>query len=177
MDVKSFFTSCSDVLQRRYEALRAHYVDGYSLKQVAEMFGFSIHYLKKLRSESAQTIKRGQNPFFVQRKPGPKRRFTKQEAIQDIIALRKQNHSISDIQAFLCAKGEKLSLSCIDNLLKDEGFAPLYRRTRQERSDTLLPKTLTPPASETLILSSDEFYSEKGAAPLIFLPLNDSSLG
>jgi transposase len=171
MDIKSFFITTPNLYQKQYEALRAHYVDGLSLKDVNQAFGFTVSYLKKLRSESAQAIRAGQNPFFIQRRSGPKGRSTKKDVIQDIINLRKQNHSIKDIQAILCAKGLKLSLSCIDNILKDEGFAPLYRRTRQERNETALPGTLISPEAVPLKFEAEEFYTEKGAGPLIFLPL------
>jgi hypothetical protein len=171
MDMKSFFTAISDPYQKQYEALRAHYVDGQSLKDVHRAFGFSVSYLKKLRYECSRAIQQGRNPFFIQRKPGPKTRFTKTGVIQDVINLRKRNFSIKDIQAALCAQNHKISLSCIDNILKDEGFAPLYRRTRQERHDIELPKTLTPPESVPLKRKSEEFHTEKGAGPLIFLPL------
>lgn len=171
MDIKSFFKDIPNICQRQYEALKAHYRDGCSLKEVSENFGFSISYLKKMRFEAAQSIKHGSNPFFIQRTRGPKSRFTKNEVIENVIALRKQNHSISDIHSILCAKGEKLSLSCIDNILKDEGFAPLYRRTRQERKETSVPKALIPPEAVELDFSPEEFYTERGAGPLIFLPL------
>lgn len=171
MDMKSFFTTTPNLYQRQYEALRAHYVDGLSLKEVNKIFGFSVSYLKKLRSESAQDVREGRTPFFIRCKPGPKGRSTKKDVIQDVINLRKQNHSIKDIQAVLCGRGDKLSLSCIDNILKDEGFAPLNRRTRRERNETMLPRALTPPEAVPLKLKSEEFHTEKGAGPLIFLPL------
>lgn len=171
MDIRTFFTTQPDPYQKQYEALRAHYVDGLTLKEVNQAFGFSVSYLKKLRFESAQAVKEGRNPFFIQRKPGPKGRSTNDDLTHNVINLRKQNHSIKDIQAVLCSQGHKLSLSCIDNILKDEGFAPLYRRTRQERNETALPKTLISPETVSVKLVSEEFYTEKGAGPLVFLPL------
>jgi transposase len=171
MDVSSFFTTPLNAAQKQYEAMRAHYVDGLPLKEIQKAFGFSVPYLKKLRSLSSKAIREGLNPFFVQRKPGPKDRFTEKSTIQNVVALRKKNHSINDIQSILWARGKKLSLSCIDHILKDEGFDPLPRRTRQERRETTVPETLTPPETKTLELKSEEFYTEKGAGPLVFLPL------
>ncbi len=171
MNMKSFFTSTQDPYQRQYEALRAHYLDGLSLQEVNEKFGYTVRYLKKLRFECAQAVRKGENPFFIQRKSGPKGRFTEEDILQSVINLRKLNHSIKDIQAVLCAQGKKISLSCIDSILKDEGFAPLYRRTRQERNETGLPKAIAIPETVSLDLEPEEFYTEKGAGPLIFLPL------
>lgn len=171
MNVQSFFTNPPNAVQKQYEALRAHYVDGHPLKEIEKTFGFSINYLKKLRSQTAKAIREGNNPFFIQRKPGPKNRFTETSIVQSVVSLRKKNHSINDIQSILCARGKKLSLSCIDLILKDEGFDLLPRRTRQEQRETAIPDTLTPPETKTLKLKSEEFYTEKGAGPLLFLPL------
>lgn len=171
MDMKKFFESPLNPLHKQYEALRAYYLEGKSRKTVLSTFGISSSYFKKICYEHSQAIRSGENPFFAKRRPGPKSRFTAQHTIQDVIALRKKNHSIADIQAILCAKGQKLSLSCIHNLLKDEGFAPLPRRTRQERMETLVPKTLESPTAQVLEFNDEHFHSEKGAGPLVFLPL------
>jgi hypothetical protein len=171
MDIESFFKAPSNPRQKQYEALRAYYLEKIPLEKVLRAFGFTLSYFKKLCRESMQAIANGQNPFFMNRKPGPKTRFTHQDTIHHIVDLRKKNYSIADIQAILCAKEKKLSLSCINNLLKDEGFAPLPRRTRQERRKTVLPETLTAPTTETLSLSNEEFSSERGAGSLVFLPL------
>lgn len=99
MDIRSFFANYLNASQKQYEALRAHYVDGRSLKEVQKAFGFSIPYLKKLRLLSAKAIRDGGDPFFIQRKPGPKNRFTEKSTIQNVVSLRKKNHSINDIQS------------------------------------------------------------------------------
>jgi hypothetical protein len=171
MDTKTYFKKPSYPLHKQYEALRAHFLDEMPLQEVLESFGLAHSYFKKLCFMFQRAVRNGENPFFELKKSGPKARFTPQETIKSVVDLRKQNHSIIDTQAILNSKGVKLSLSCINNILKEEGFAPLPRRTRRERQDTNLPKTLAAPVAETLSMEDDEFVTEKGAGPLVFLPI------
>ena len=78
--------------------------------------------------------------------------------IQRIVMLRKQNYAITDIQACLQADNENLSLNAIDQILKDEGFAPLLKRTRQERLSIQWPQKLEAPRSQPYKLTN-EVYS------------------
>ena len=87
--------------QRNYEALKAFYRDGISAKEIAEKFGLSPKYFKKIRHQFRQDLKKGVNPFFEKRKPGPKKRFTDTRTIELIVSLRKRNYSITDIKVRL----------------------------------------------------------------------------
>ena len=118
-----------------------------------------------------QSLKEKNNLFFKSDKRGPKKRFTDSQVIEEIVALRKQNHSIVDIKTILEAKDKKISLEAIDSILKEEGFAPLSKRTRQERLAVKIPPKVEAPQSVSLELKNEEFTTEKGAAPLLFLPL------
>lgn len=140
MDAKSFFSNPKIPIQRQYEALKAFYVDALSAKDAAKKFKFSPSYFKKLRVTFAKQLRSGKNQFFSKAKTGPKRRQTDAKTIDRITALRKQNHSIRDIQAFLCAENVSISLDTIDKILKADGFAPLPKRTRQERLSSQLPQ-------------------------------------
>ena len=125
MDTKAYFINPASPTQRRYEALRAFYADDLSAAEVAEKFTISLSYFKKLRFEFAKDLKEGANTFFPNKKTGPKERSTNSEIIQNIIALRKRNLSITDIKVILDAEGTIVSLDTIDKILKAEGFAPL----------------------------------------------------
>jgi hypothetical protein len=173
MNMNQFFERPSNTLQRQYEAIRAFFVDKEPLSSILKRFDFTEGYFKKLRFETQKSLRNGVNPFFPVKKPGPKGRFTQQDIISRVVELRKTNHSINDIQAILHAQNTKVSLSCINNILKDEGFASLPRRTQQERHDTRPPDTLPAPIAHALSFTEDEFVTEKGAGPLIFLPLLD----
>ena len=171
MDPKTFFLTPTCALHKQYEALKAFYIEELSAENTAAKFGFTPAYFKKIRYEFTNKLKAGLNPFFPEKKPGPKRRFTSDETVTKIIALRKQNHSILDIKSLLAAEGIVLSLDTIDKILKAEGFAPLPKRTRLDRLRVQLPDTLQAPECVSLQLMDEEFTTEKGAGPLIFLPL------
>jgi hypothetical protein len=171
MEPVDYFLNPEVPLQKHYEALRTFYVEKYTANKVAELFRLSPSYFKKLRFNFCSLIRKGQNPFFQEKKRGPKNRFTKTAVIEEIIVLRKQNYSILDIKAVLDSKDKKVSLDTIDNILKKEGFKRLPRRTRIEKISTTIPSKIIPPICRPLILIDQSFSTEKGAGPLIFLPL------
>jgi len=171
MEPKNFFLNPDSPAQRQYEALRYFYVEGNCASKTASKFNFSYTYFKKLRYEFNKSIKEEKNPFFQKKKTGPKKRFTDNKTIEQIVCLRKQNHSIQDIKTILEAKDQCISLDTIDKILKSEGFASLPKRTRMERLSAKIPAKVKPPQCLPLEVSNEEFSTEKGVAPLIFLPL------
>jgi hypothetical protein len=171
MDIKSFFSNPKLPIQRQYEALKAFYADGLPAKDAAKKFKFSPTYFKKLRVAFAKQVRSGENQFFSKTKPGPKRRHTDAKTIDRITMLRKQNHSIRDIQAFLYAENISISLDTIDKILKADGFAPLPKRTRQERLSSQLPQKWECARSVEFKADDEIFTTETNAGPLLFLPM------
>lgn len=157
--------------QKQYEALKAFYVEELSATEVAKKFQLSRSYFKKIQSILGRQIQNGVNPFFIERPLGPQKRRTKHDLIQRIVMLRKQNYAITDIQACLQADKENLSLNAIDQILKDEGFAPLLKRTRQERLSIQWPQKLEAPRSQAYKLVDEQFATEMSIGPILFLPL------
>ncbi|MDD1475111.1 hypothetical protein MEO41_28150, partial [Dolichospermum sp. ST_sed4] len=109
--------------------------------------------------------------FFSKTKTGPKRRQTDAKTIDRITSLRKQNHSIRDIPAFLCAENISISLDTVDKILKADGFAPLPKRTRQERLSSQLPQKWQCARSVEFKASDEVFTTETNVGPLLFLPM------
>ncbi len=171
MEPASYFNQPQSTQQRHYEALRAFYIGKESAKQAATKFGFSPTYFKKLRTLFANHLKAKRDPLFVEKKRGPKQYRTAQTIIEKIVALRKQNYSIMDIKANLHADNQTLSVNAIDKILKKEGFAPLPKRTNEERLKTQIPSTLKAPKSNSLVIKDETFTTEINVGPLIFLPL------
>lgn len=172
MDTKKFFLNPAQTQQRHYEALRAIHLENLTIKQAAERFNFSAAYLKKLNAQFRQALKCGEPDFFASRAQGrPPGSAAPPQLAQEIIAMRKRNLSVPDIHSAMAAKGEKISLTAIDRLLKQEGFAPLPRRTRQERAHAALPTSMEAPASEPIVWRDESFPTELGGGPLVFLPL------
>jgi Transposase DDE domain. len=171
MEPKTFFLNPGTAVQKQYEALRAFYIERLSTSQVAEKFKFSESYFKKLRYEFNQTLNREENIFFFKNKARPEKTFYRIKIIEEIISLRKQNHSITDIRAILASKEKKISLETIDQILKSQGFAPLPKRTHKERTSVRIPAKIKAPESLPFEVRDEEFSTEMNAAILIFLPL------
>jgi len=171
MDPYDYFKNPATPNQNQYDALRIFYYEGLNAADAAAKFNFSQGYFKKLRVEFIRKIRSGVNPYFPIKKTGPKKRITNNETINRIIALRKQNFSIVDIKVALDADGKKVSLDTIDQILKSEGFAPLFKRTQKERLAVSLPCKLEAPKSVPFELTDEEFSSEINAGSLVFLPL------
>jgi transposase len=171
MNAKEFFTNPTSPLHRRYEALKAFYHEGLSADAAATKFGISPAFFKKMRYEFGKDLRDGVNPFFIEKKPGPKERLTNDKTIERIVSLRKQNHSINDIKVVLDAEGMTVSLDTIDKILKSDGFAPLPKRTRKQRLAITLPSKLQAPKCVSFEFIDQEFTTETGVGPLILLPL------
>ncbi len=174
-DHKDFFLKPRHPFQRQYEALRAFYVENKTANQVAVQFGFSETYFNKLRSYFHQTLEDGQMPpLFATPKPGRNQKELKPDVKQQVIALRKMNHSIVDIKTILDAKDIRLSHNQIDNMLKADGFARLHRRSKSERNQIELPAKIKPPKCRQLtemdLLHAQQFDTRYGGV-FIFIPL------
>ena len=67
---REFFSQTANPYQRRYEALRAVFVDGRSQKDVAKEFGYQYSSLRQLVYEFRQHCRQpkdpsDESPFFV----------------------------------------------------------------------------------------------------------------
>jgi transposase len=132
---KEFFLNPQDPMQRRYEALRASVVEGMTAEDVARKFGYSVHTVYCLRRD----FKSGAlGDFFRPLRKGPRQTRSKTLACRDrIIALRKQNYSLEEIEEVLGREGSLISTKTIHLILKSEGFGRLFRRTHAERKTAL----------------------------------------
>ena len=172
MNIKNYFKHPKKRQQVYYEALRMHFFEETPLEKVALRMGLSYSYLKKIKYESQKLIESGIDPFFTDIKYGPKIRHKGEPLKEKILQLRKNNLSIIDIKAILEAQGHKISLDAINNLLKDEGFVKLSRRTRLEKSELLVPNSITAPESSAICFKElEDFTTGKFGGILAFLPL------
>ena len=62
-----FFLEPQQTFQRRYEALRAVFVDGEPLDRVAERFGYKLSTLRSMASRFRADCRRGVTPPFFSR--------------------------------------------------------------------------------------------------------------
>ena len=127
------FLEPSSARQRRYEVLRACFVERLPVPEVARRFGYTPGTLHVMCSKFRR------QPFvdFLfpapagPATPGPGRRAAR---LRDkIVALRKQNLSVYDIAAALQHDGTPLTPVMVNRVLRAEGFAKLPRRADEER--------------------------------------------
>jgi hypothetical protein len=110
--------------QRRYEALRAYFVEGHPAPRVASRFGYTTQAFESV----VRNFRAGDTELFVERRPGPKVAPAKQAARARIVELRKAEHSIDEIAAALATEGTPLNRTRIAEVIADEGFERLWRR-------------------------------------------------
>jgi hypothetical protein len=141
-----FFTSPQQVNQRRYEALRAFFVDGLTHAEVAERFGYTRWAMVALvRDYRAGKL----DLFAAPRKPGPPPGTapSKDRVRGRVVALRREGLSAYEISARLAGEGTPLNRTSVAEILTEEGFGRLLRHPAPEAStspatpgrDTRLP--------------------------------------
>ena len=164
----AFFTRPTLGWQRRYEALRASFVERMSAKAVAERFGYSAEYVRLLRH------------LFVSEKldftdPVPEgkaaRRAVTTEIRKKIRALREKQFSASEISQLLSEEGLKISVRTVERVLAEEGLSRLPRRNRVQRSRTVKGAEI-PERSEKIVLVFSSAFCAFFQFFLRFFPLS-----
>lgn len=79
---------------RRYEALRAYYVEELSAAEIAGRFGYTKASGQTLISQYRQA---DVGELFQTARPGPKRQSKKNAARERVIELRRARHGIEEI--------------------------------------------------------------------------------
>jgi hypothetical protein len=160
------FLEPANSTHRQYEALRAFFVEGVPSAEVATRFGYTPGSFRVLVHEFRN---RPERDFFIRvagvgRPPGKQNRLREQ-----IIALRKQNLSVHEINRALARDGESLSPAAIAAILKAEGFAKLPRRFDDERPDHSRPMVAEMADIRELDLTPRNFRTKFGGL-FLFLP-------
>jgi hypothetical protein len=123
LDLARMFLEPRNSTHRQYEALRAFFVEGRPQAEVARDFGYSVGSFRVLCCKFRQNPDR---EFFVKSKRGRRRAIPERDDLRSrIIALRKRNLSIYDIEKQLTADGHSLTAPTISSMLKEEGFERL----------------------------------------------------
>jgi transposase len=114
------FTRPSQPNQRRYEALRAYFVEGASAVEVAERLGYTRASVEAL----VRDYRKGMlGELFVAPRPGPKSQPKKDAARQRALELRRQRHGIEEIVEVLGREGTPLSRTAVWEILREEGLS------------------------------------------------------
>lgn len=116
--------------QRRYEALRAYFVEDMPASEVADRFGYSTASVHQM----ATLLRAGKMSLFTDPRPGPKGpRKATGELRQKVLALRAAGHSVTEIAAALTAEGLPISAQTAWQILDAEGIGRLPRRDEGRR--------------------------------------------
>jgi len=124
-----YFSQPSEPAQRRYEALRAYFVDGLAASEVAARFGYSPANVHQMASD----LRAGRAVFFRDSTPGPKGPSKAARIREQVLALRAQDRSVQEIAAALTAAGSPVSAQTVWAILDAEGLQRLGRRAPAER--------------------------------------------
>lgn len=119
-----YFAAPSEPAQRRYEALRAYFVDELSAADVAARFDYSPAVVHQMASD----LRAGRAAFFRDSKPGPKGPRKAGRVRDEVLALRAQDRSVEEIAAALGAAGTPVSAQTVWSILAAEGLERLPRR-------------------------------------------------
>ncbi|MGD9335345.1 MAG: hypothetical protein PVJ50_10205 [Desulfobacterales bacterium] len=167
---KDFFLHPDDPMQKRYEALRTSFVNGLTASEVAKKYGYSVHTINALRRD----FKAGSlPPFFYPLTKGPKqRRPSTLKAKDRIIELRKQNYSIEEIEEVILREPyDDITAKTIHQVLKDEGFARLFRRTHAERRIALQQAKDPAEIASVKQFSAHDFVKTAYGGVFLFIPM------
>ena len=164
----SFFTHPHHDWQRRYEALRASFVDRLPASVVGDRFGYSPAYVRLLRHQ----FRHGKIDFSEPVPEGKKRRHrVNAETRQKIRAWRERRLSAGEIAELLCEEGVEISVRTVERVLVEEGFEKLPRRARIKIGLTVHGARI-PERSQRVELCDLESqrYSCSGAGVFLFAP-------
>ena len=141
------FTAPEQVNHRRYEALRAFFVEGLSYEHAGARFGYTrwtmVNLVRDYRAGELEL-------FALPRRPGPPPGTApaKEKVRGRVVQLRRQGLSVYEISARLAADATPLNRTSVGQILAEEGFGRLLRHPEPEASispgtagrDTQLPR-------------------------------------
>jgi hypothetical protein len=151
--------------QRRYEALRASFVDRLPAKTVADRFGYSTGYVHLLRHQFTHN-----KIDFSEPVPEGKthRRLVDAAIRQKICAWREHRLSAGEIAQLLSDEGIELSVRTVERVLAEKGYPKLPRRTRLKLGLTIQGARV-PAVSQVLSLTDADTRVFECDAAGIFL--------
>jgi transposase len=164
----SYFIHPKSEWQRRYEALRASYVERLPAHVVADRFGYTSTYIHLLRHQ----FKHGKIDFSEPPPEGKsKRRRVTNEVRRKIRSWREKRLSAGEISQLLSEEGVEISVRTVERILAEEGFPKLPRRTWIKTGMTV-KGTEVPERSHAIHLSNFEGnqFDSPGAGIFLFAP-------
>jgi hypothetical protein len=165
-DITHAFLRPTNATHRQYEALRAYFVDGLPVAEVAARFGYTAG---SFRVMACLFRKDPSRRFFAEPIRGPDRSAGKRTLRDRIVALRKRNLSIYDISTALRGEGQSMTPAGVSLVLRQAGFAKLPRRGDDERPGGGRPEKAAVADVRQLDLSGRSFRTRFGGL-FLFVP-------
>jgi transposase len=119
-----YFVTPTEPAQRRYEALRSYFVDNASAADIAARFGYSPATVHQLAAE----LRAGHTEFFRSSKPGPKGPRKTGRIRDQVLALRAEDRSVTEIAELVSMGGTPVSAQTVWAIMHAEGIERLGRR-------------------------------------------------
>jgi hypothetical protein len=165
----TFFRSPQQPLHRQYEALRAFFVEDLPSAESAQLFGYSPGSFRVLCHQFRHDPEK-RSAFFRQPPRGAPPAPARDPVRELVVAMRKRNLSVYDIQRDLAEAGRRISINALTVLLREEGFARLPRRRDEERPAILKADSAEVADVRELDLSPRSFRTTV-AGLFLFVPL------
>ena len=170
MTPQEYFNKTTPAVKKQYDALREFFHYGQKAEVVASKYGYTkqsfywmVHAFKsRLENEF-------HDPFFQPRSLGRAPKERNSEVEQFILDLRKSNYSCDDIVVMGQSHGYDLKYNYVYKFLQSQGFAPLYRRSRKEKTSLENPIEQAPRCME--LENQKEQFNTGNIGILCFLPL------
>jgi hypothetical protein len=167
--IAHFFLAPENPLHRQYEAFRAFFVEGLPSQEVARRFGYTPGSFRVLCHEFRHDPDK-QLRFFQSVSRGPRYAPARDQVRELVVAMRKRNLSVYDIQHELAQAGHTISINALAVLLREEGFARLPRRLDDERPAATRPAIQATADVRALSLAPRSFRTRLGGL-FLFVPL------
>jgi len=167
--IAHLFLAPENPLHRQYEAFRAYFVEGLPSQEVARRFGYTPGSFRVLCHEFRHDPDK-QRRFFQSVSPGPRYAPARDQVRELVVAMRKRNLSVYDIQHELAQVGHTISINALAVLLREEGFARLPRRLDDERPAATRPAIQATADVRALSLAPRSFRTRLGGL-FFFVPL------
>jgi transposase len=164
----TYFTKPNHEWQKRYEALRASFVDRLPAIAVAERFGYSTAYIHLLRHQFST----GKIDFAEPVPEGGTARYrVTAESRRKIRAWREKELSAGEIAQLLSEDGVDISIRTVERVLAEEGFPKLPRRTRLKIGLTVKGAEV-PQRSEGISIAQmqGQHFTCESAGAFLFVP-------
>ena len=164
----TFFLSPEGPLHRQYEALRAYFVEELPSAEAALRFSYSPGAFRVLCHQFRHHPEKRSS--FFRSLPRAHSAPARDPVREQVVALRKRNLSVYDIQRELAAGQHPISINALTVLLREEGFVRLPRRRDEERPAALKADSAEVADVRRLDLSPRSFRTTL-AGLFLFVPL------